>query len=220
MATELYNHDKIYIMDNHMLASWCWSKKIDLTQKYNFFHIDRHYDLIENNTDDIVNYILSNNIDLNLILVDDFLDMSIENRLFTHDNYIIIFEKLYSILAQKAFVTHKDGNIPQSWENEIYKTEFYELIDNTSYWINDREQKFILNIDMDYFIRKYDDNACVQMFTDEYITMIGNEIKDCYDNIEVITIALTPTFCCSMENSKRLAKVLLSGIDPNYNWNF
>ena len=33
---ELYNHGKIYVMDNHMAASWCWSKKIDTDIKCNF----------------------------------------------------------------------------------------------------------------------------------------------------------------------------------------
>lgn len=41
----LFKHDKIYVMDNHLCAGWCWLQHTDLSRKYNFVHIDYHYDL-------------------------------------------------------------------------------------------------------------------------------------------------------------------------------
>ena len=44
----LYNSGKFYFMDNHKAAAWCWSQKIDPSETCNFFHIDKHYDLLDN----------------------------------------------------------------------------------------------------------------------------------------------------------------------------
>ena len=36
---------KIYIMDNHLAAFYCWCKEVDLSKDYALLHIDRHHDL-------------------------------------------------------------------------------------------------------------------------------------------------------------------------------
>lgn len=38
-------------MDNHLCASWCWEQKINPEYQYGIFHIDRHYDLLNNLSD-------------------------------------------------------------------------------------------------------------------------------------------------------------------------
>ncbi|MFP9097729.1 UPF0489 family protein [Flavobacterium sp. RHBU_24] len=43
----LYKSGKVYVMDNHRCASWCWLQEIDTDKEYNYLHIDRHYDLCE-----------------------------------------------------------------------------------------------------------------------------------------------------------------------------
>ena len=40
----LWNHEKIYIMDNHRLAAWCWKNKIEHKKSTYIFHLDKHYD--------------------------------------------------------------------------------------------------------------------------------------------------------------------------------
>ncbi len=50
----LFNNGKFYIMDNHLAAAWCWLQKIDTSKRYGLFHIDRHYDLLNNLTDDFI----------------------------------------------------------------------------------------------------------------------------------------------------------------------
>ena len=38
----LVHDNKIYVMDNHLCASWCWEQKINPAYHYGIFHIDRH----------------------------------------------------------------------------------------------------------------------------------------------------------------------------------
>ena len=41
------NHP-IYVMDNHLCATWCWLQECDFHSSYNFMHIDQHSDCREN----------------------------------------------------------------------------------------------------------------------------------------------------------------------------
>ena len=41
----LWQNGKIYVMDNHRDATWCWFHQCRDGERYNFMHIDRHYDM-------------------------------------------------------------------------------------------------------------------------------------------------------------------------------
>lgn len=43
----LWQNDKVYVMDNHRDAAWCWLQKCQTEERYNFMHIDQHYDLLD-----------------------------------------------------------------------------------------------------------------------------------------------------------------------------
>lgn len=81
----LFNNDKFYIMDNHLAAAWCWSQKIDTSKKYGLFHIDRHYDLLNNLTLDFItknrNALINNDFSCYLSLKD-----STNNQAIRYDN--------------------------------------------------------------------------------------------------------------------------------------
>ena len=83
----LFNNGKFYIMDNHLAAAWCWLQKIDTSKRYGLFHIDRHYDLLNNLTDD---FIAENRSEL--INKDFFFYLSLkDNILMLLTNYTPIF---------------------------------------------------------------------------------------------------------------------------------
>lgn len=221
---ELYNIDKIYVMDNHMAASWCWSKKIDFKKKYNFFHIDRHYDLLNGSVDYWVEKLNEQSFDIKSATIEEYVNANYQDsrtknkfQIFRFDNYITIFTKLFpEIILEKKFATHEDGTLPKNWEN-IYQIPFYDLHTNIEYWINDTAEDWVVNIDIDYFFCDDDDGVRYQVFTDEYVTNIGRELSKCIDKIAVLTIALSPSFCNGMTNSKRIANLLLKEITSN-NW--
>lgn len=215
---ELYNNGNIYVMDNHMAASWCWSQKIDFNKQYNFFHIDRHYDLLNGNVKFWVNKLREQNFDFENSTIEEYSKAGYEDthtkqkvKIFRYDNYITIFNKYFpNLLKEKKFATHKDGTVPVDWD--MYEIPFYHLHTNLAYWINETNEKWILNIDLDYFFCDDDEGNRYQVLTDDYIKSIGAEISRCIDNIEVITIALSPTFCGGLENSKRVAILLLNSL--------
>jgi len=220
----LYQSGKTFIMDNHLAASWCWLQKIDIEKQYNLLHIDRHYDLLESQIDLWIDAIQKQNIDLKTISITDLLaikyqvkEMSIYETfpIFRWDNYITIFNRLYpNIIALNIFTTHKDGDAPENIK--INDLDIYELQENLSYWINtNNEHKWIVNLDIDYFFTDYDEKR-FQFLTDEYILKIAEEIKKSWNNIEVLTIALSPEFCGGWDNAIRVTKLITNYL--NITW--
>lgn len=61
-------------------------------------------------------------------------------------------------------------------------------------------------MDLDYFFLS-SNNKYFQLYTDETLSIIFNQIADCYlntDKIEVITVALSPECCGGWENSIKI----------------
>jgi hypothetical protein len=40
----LWRSDRLYVMDNHRLAPWCWWQHMEGREPWNLLHIDRHFD--------------------------------------------------------------------------------------------------------------------------------------------------------------------------------
>lgn len=101
----LFNNGKFYIMDNHLAAAWCWLQKIDTSKRYGLFHIDRHYDLLNNLTDD---FIAENRSEL--INKDFFFYLSLKdnmnNQAIRYDNYIVLLTNYTPIFYSKFIMQH------------------------------------------------------------------------------------------------------------------
>lgn len=206
----------IFIMDNHMAASWCWAQKIDTNQTYNLMHIDKHYDLLDGGTDKRVKAITDSKFEIQSSTIQEYCSLTYpktflneKNQVFRYDNYMTIFKKLFPEIFKKIkFATHKDGTIPADWS--FYEIEIIDLpTNNVEYWINENDLKWIINIDVDFFFTKGYDDKYFQFLTDEYILTFARQLKNVLNKIEVITIALSPTFCGGIEKSDRIAKMFL-----------
>jgi len=224
----LTNSDNIYVMDNHLAAGWCWMQKIDITKKYNLFHIDRHYDLLNSNTESWVNSILSKNFDIKLSKIDEYcnLDYLVKDygkttKIFRFDNYIPILKKLYpNLFCRSIFATHKDGNGFEEviGYNNSYETHFYDLPQNIEYWIKEsNEFKWIVNLDIDYFFIDNNDNVYRKTFDDIYLHYLAEEISKSMSNVEVLTIALSPEFCGGWNASLEILRIFTDALQVEIN---
>ena len=222
----LYNVDKFYIMDNHLAAAWCWTQKIDTSKKYGLFHIDRHYDLLNNLGDDYINankdLLISNDFNAYYSLKDNY-----GFSVIRFDNYIDTFNRLFPKLIQKIFfATHNDGSDEQgtSVSNiSNYKPEIWDLQSNIKYWItesNNEIDKWIVNLDLDYFFQDFNNEENSQFLTKKYIRSICREIKQSLSKIDVVTIALSPEFCNGWGNSFHVLRIICNelGIEFPYTY--
>ena len=210
----LYNVDKFYIMDNHLAAAWCWAQKVDTSKKYGLFHVDRHYDLLNNLGDD---YIKSNR---DIFVGSDFSayyllnNMESGKRAMRYDNYIDTFNRLFPNLIRMVYYsTHKDGSDEKDTSLELiekYEPNIWDLQSNIKYWILDSNKdidRWIVNIDIDYFFQEFN-GVHYQFLTKKYIKSICRELKLSLSKIDIVTIALSPEFCNGWGNSFNLLRII------------
>jgi hypothetical protein len=217
----LFNEAKFYIMDNHLAAAWCWLQKLDVNSHYNFFHIDQHKDLLCNAPIESYDSIKENpRLSLDEFLSLKYISCGRDQKAFTYDNYIIQTKQLYPFWFDVCYFACPEYVTDDDYLNIENNPTCYELSTNISYWVHDGKEenawspapeklnKWILNIDIDYFFSedKY------QMFTDDYIKELCLDILKRIDDIEVITIALSPECCGGWEKSYRLAKLMADSL--------
>jgi hypothetical protein len=221
----LYNEGKVYLMDNHLAASWCWLQKLNITQQYNYLHIDRHYDLLDSQTDWWVSSLQEQSVNLKKISIQDLLQLKYHQEMnpnwesfpiFRWDNYLTIFNRLYpTIFISSQFATQKDGDEIDGYE--INHVDSWDLHQNLSYWLMKNPlQKWVVNLDIDYFFSDYDEKHYFQLFSDEFIIRIANEIKKSMKNIKVLTVALSPEMCGGWKNSLRVCKLITDVLRINW----
>jgi len=219
----LFNEKKVYIMDNHLAASWCWMRKLNPNEQYKLLHIDRHYDLLDSQIVCWMRELKKQNFDFTKNSIYELLEkkyyssiINDECQIFRWDNYLTILNKMYpNLIIPIYFATHKDGN-KIKWLNGVCEPEIYELHENLAFWLNNsNKQKWIVNIDIDYFFTERD-GRYFQFLTDYYAISIARELKKAWKNIKVLTIALSPEFCGGWNNSLKVAKVITNHLRINF----
>jgi len=224
----LYQSGKIFIMDNHLAAAWCWIQTLDPSKSYNFYHIDGHYDL-QGDAPSVDRQIIDVGFDLKNCSLDAYLNLKYPMAdgemaaLFRYDTYILNLQKVYKdFFDRKIFATQRIGNRKDVFldvANGDCEKEAHELLLQLETDIKDTNDKpWIVNLDLDYFfIEKEED--CVQYLTDDYIVALCDAIRKSMPDIAVVTIALSPDFCGGWEKSHRIAKLVSDclGIDFELN---
>lgn len=196
----------IYIIDNHLAAIWCMAQ-LDLTTKYNFLHVDRHYDLSKYHKG-IHSQV--NDIDFTKISVEEISNYKCQTsqqsfQLITWDNYINLFcQKYPGVINYACFVTQKDGDFNYA-ESEYSELEIYELFDQ----IFEGEYKWIFNIDIDFFFTHFGEKT-VQMYADEFIKEFARWVNQERKNIALIILCLSPECCGGWDKSKRVLDIIRS----------
>lgn len=201
----LWKNKSIYIMDNHRAALWCWFQHMQKGERYNIFHMDRHYDTLNSNLDTWVSYLP----DLWKIKLDKYLNAKYkgegaESLLFRYDNYLSIFLDAFNDIVDKAcFATHKDGDKPNFKGFSEYP--IWNVSDNLDYWLSEEKSKWIVNLDLDYFFCDYEDSQQL-MFSMDYISAVFNKIAAKYKDgsISVITVALSPEWSGGWKEAEKL----------------
>ena len=226
----LWQNEKVYVMDNHLSAAWCWLQSCNPKCKYNFMHIDRHYDMLECFHDENLQP-LKDNPHMSYM---EFKNLErIEGKyekypVFRWDNYIMAVYTLHpEWFRTNIFLTHKEGDVGNTWghtpfsfneENPLYMDwainqyigepdEFLSIFND-----GDHELPWIVNLDLDVFYTVH--SSHVQLFSDDYIRCIAKILNDNMHNIQVLTVALSPDCVAGDEmkekwdNSLRLLKIM------------
>jgi hypothetical protein len=200
----LWKYNSIYIMDNHRAALWCWLQELS-EQKYNLLHIDRHYDTLNCGIDEWQ----KKSPDVKALTLEEYLDLSysIGNDKFPlvrWDNYLSLFLKFFKHMINYCFfITHNQGDKPDF--NDQAEFILWDIADNLEFWIKGYCNKWIVNIDFDYFFFKYEEEYLL-LFSTKFIDAIFKSIKNQLDNgvISVLTVSLSPECCGGWDNAEEV----------------
>ena len=217
----LYKEESIYIMDNHLCAAWAWLQELDINNSHKLFHIDRHHDLSIDEAH-MKELILDKNVHLSDLTFEEYCELSYKldyshhsYRLFQWDNYIRNIQVAYPSFYEETIFSFYDRACVH--EDFITNEVSFDLLpDNISYWINrEATSSWILNLDIDYFFMNLGEQT-TQVFTDEYIVSVAESIKRAIDNINVLTISLSPECCGGWEKSIRVTNLICEILDLKF----
>jgi len=205
----LWRDRNTYVMDNHRAALWCWLQHFTPGERLSLLHIDWHTDTLYSRIDTW----LKECPDLEGISIDDYLTHSHKTEmgdtpLFRWDNYLSIFLEKYGPQIDRCyFATHDEGDPPRLRDGQHVQYPLpWELPGNISYWLEQSDEKFIVNIDLDYFVYKPVDYRNAPLFSSEYFGEIFTEVKRMNDagRIAVLTLCLSPEFTGGWDGAEQL----------------
>lgn len=198
----------IYIMDNHLAATWCWLQECDPKEKYNFIHIDKHTDLKACGYTAQIDFLKKGK----HISYEDYRKITYANGRnypsFQWDNYIRTCHYLYpNWFNVNLFYVHKRTLCGEEWGYPLFTPRYRDtqnIINDIKQIIqgNDssliyslpiskdlRENKWIVNLDLDFFCGGYSrTSSCSTRFIQDFANCIGGLLPI----TQVLTIALSP----------------------------
>jgi len=196
----LYQKGKIYVMDNHLAAGWCWLNSLNKNEEYGFIHIDQHNDLLNNkDVSPLRDELLKEG-----LTISEYTNFELNgDKVFAWDNYILHIHQIQpKWFKHICFSTHKISNVSEI--DFISVLMFFNLPSSINSFVHESKRKCILNLDVDYFFNE----DCVRILTNDYIRLLAKEIKRSLPYIAVITIALSPEWCGGWRNALNAISIL------------
>ena len=112
-----------------------------------------------------------------------------------------------NLLSEGYFATHDEDYKVDSVIT--FRPDILSSDGNINHWITSHpENKWIVNLDIDYFFKDSSSGKEYQFLTDQYILRVCEGISNSIDSIEVVTIALSPEFCNGWDNALRIADLI------------
>lgn len=230
----LWKNEKVYVMDNHLSAAWCWLQSCNPKAKYNFMHIDTHYDMLDWFYDEDLQ-LLRDNIHISYGTFENLKRSKEPGKgigVFRNDNYIMAVCTIHpDWFHTNIFLTQRKGSLIFSWGHKPPKMNSWESRDMDSYidqYVcnptdglkafkeDDYKLPWIVNIDLDVFFTK--DDPHVLLYSDEQIRHTAQLLNKGMPNIQVLTIAMSPdwiggrTMKEKWNNAFRILKIMAEEI--------
>lgn len=211
----LLKYSKVYVMDNHLAAGWCWLQELNIGDTCCFFHVDQHQDLVDGGPIEMYSYISANpDLSIDDYTMPEFYNGIGMSKVVRWDTYIKQMQHISPSWFNKCYFACPETVFDHSCHTDLplnikYNAGAFELYNNVDYWLRSNEEPFIFNLDLDYF---YNSDG-MRLFSDEYIQAMASDINKAMDRIAVMTIALSPECCGGWENAIRIFNLLADKID-------
>jgi len=189
---------RLYVMDNHRLALWCWWQQWDGQDEVQLGHIDRHYDAIGCDAARWGKRFKS----AHKASLDEYLEAEVELDdgdalpLYRWDNNVAAFLSLHADqVATTVMATGDGGDKPEIGAPEYVNA--WWLIQSLQ-WALSEEQvttpPWIINVDLDYFTCSDQHGDFRHLHSRRFIVEVGELLREGYERgrFRVVTVALSP----------------------------
>ena len=210
----LARNERVYVMDNHRAALWCWLKHLPESGKVSLIHIDRHYDCLHEDHDSRVREAASV-LDRQL---EDYLTISVDYEgyscpVFRWDNFLSIFFRYHNErIGQVHMATRKEGDPPEIHFNHIREEDLPSTLEMLAEDIT--HGPIIADLDLDFFMMKTSENECIRLFSEDYIAAVTTSLKKLIEapHCLCLTIALSPECCGGWPQAEELLAIVCHNI--------
>jgi hypothetical protein len=205
----LWRSGSLYVMDNHRAASWCWLQQSGPEGNANVVHIDAHYDTVGAGGRSSENQPPTASLGLREYLNASFLDAGETISVYRWDNYISLLRHHHPRFGSDwTFATHRIGTRPDFEYTDVCPDA---LVDTLEALLTSR-QRFILNLDLDYFRSRKGDRLA-QKIRSQVFERIAEFMRQ--DQLVAFTVCLSPECCGSWASSEELLRELMKtlGVD-------
>lgn len=190
----LWQHENVYVMDNHRAAMWCWLREVEDAEVVGLLHIDEHYDTLYSRMPEW----LSNLPELRGMSIGDYLGLTYRVGrdvlpVIQWDNYLSIFLERYpDQVGRFVFATLDVGDKPKL--DDALHPRPWSLPSNLADWLQDTDLRWIVNVDLDFFFCGDEHGNRRLMFSDEYIEAVFHTIRAHREagRVACLTLCLTP----------------------------
>lgn len=207
----LFRSNKVYVMDNHRAALWCWLQNLPKEGDFQIIHIDRHTDCLSSRLDEWTEQSTDvASISLNEYLARRFRLVTGDTCLFRWDNFLsLLIRHYHSRLRELHLATQP--NVGEEPEIDYHWISPHDLPERLTHFFERSDcLPTILDIDLDYFVNRVDSNTHFPMFSVDYLTSIGQALRTWIEHPLCLctTIALSPECCGGWEIAEQLLSTL------------
>ena len=158
----LWHHDRLYVMDNHRLALWCWWQHLKESARWTFVHVDRHYDALwlrfnpwrEGTT-------AEHHSSLDAFRTARIVDGTDSLELYRWDTLVSAFWSLHAgVIAEVIFATADEGEDPRIPDSTHLQP--WSLPNDLAFLADPNQEgapPCIVDVDIDYFAWQTPDGA-------------------------------------------------------------
>lgn len=202
----VWQSGRLYVMDNHRVALWCWWRHLTQARGWQLLHIDRHTDTLSSQLDIWVREVekLRRRYGHNSVPLDVYLNLSykcggVNPPVIRWDNYLSIFLSMHNKqLVRVVFATAGEGDEPAFGGLNLEKLNprealrLAELIGSESE--HSTEPPWLVNVDLDYFTAEDFRGRMHHLFSDANIVELGHALASGLrkHRIGCATVALSP----------------------------
>ncbi|AJC44786.1 hypothetical protein SB85_02410 [Xanthomonas sacchari] len=190
----LWRQGNVYIMDNHRAALWCWLQEAGPEESIGLLHIDEHFDTLYSRIDEWLEHLPElRGLTISQYLALEYFPERSAVPLVRWDNYLSVYLERYAHQVKRSlFATHGVGDKPRV--SVAMHVESRTLPGNLLYYLQEAPERWIVNVDLDYFFCNDEaGNRCL-MFSPEYIASVFLAIRAHLDagKVACLTLCLTP----------------------------